>query len=60
MIHYTSLLSSKTKLVAVQHASNVLGTCNPVKDIVDMAKQHGAIVHLPACEAHSGRHLVVQ
>lgn len=51
MIHYTSLLSSKTKLVAVQHASNVLGTCNPVKDIIDMAKQHGAIVLLDACQS---------
>jgi len=40
--HYRSLLSPKTRLVAVAHASNVLGYCNPVKEIVAMARAASA------------------
>jgi len=31
--HFKSLLSPRTKLVAVQHVSNVLGAVNPVKEV---------------------------
>ena len=34
---YERLLSDKTKLVAVTHVSNVLGTVNPIKDMVALA-----------------------
>jgi cysteine desulfurase/selenocysteine lyase len=34
---YKALLSHKTKLVAITHVSNTLGTINPVKEIVDEA-----------------------
>ncbi|MBV5335518.1 aminotransferase class V-fold PLP-dependent enzyme, partial [bacterium] len=34
---YADLLSDRTKLVAVTHCSNVLGTINPVKKIAEMA-----------------------
>ena len=36
-----SHLSSRTKLVSVAHVSNVLGTVNPVSDIVKIAHEHG-------------------
>jgi cysteine desulfurase/selenocysteine lyase len=36
-----SLLSSKTKLISVAHVSNVLGTINPVEDIIKIAHEHG-------------------
>ena len=36
----TSYLSPLTKLVSVAHVSNVLGTINPVKDIVRIAHEH--------------------
>ncbi len=36
-----NLFTERTKLVSVTHVSNVLGTVNPVKDIVSMAHQHG-------------------
>ena len=36
-----SQLSTRTKLVSVTHASNVLGTVNPVGEIVKIAHQHG-------------------
>jgi len=41
---YAMLLSDRTKLVAVGHASNALGTINPVKQITRMAHDAGAIV----------------
>ena len=36
-----SQLSTKTKLVSVAHVSNVLGTINPVEEIVKIAHAHG-------------------
>ena len=41
-----SLLNEKTRLVALTHVSNVLGTINPVKQIISMAHQHGIPVLL--------------
>ncbi len=40
---FAALLNERTRLVAVTHMSNVLGTINPVKEIVDMAHAHGAL-----------------
>ena len=37
----TSHLSPLTKLISVAHVSNVLGTVNPVADIIRMAHEHG-------------------
>ncbi|KRK97785.1 sufS protein [Secundilactobacillus odoratitofui DSM 19909 = JCM 15043] len=37
------LITDKTKIVAVAHASNVMGTVNPVKQLAALAHQHGAI-----------------
>lgn len=37
-------ITTNTKLVAITHVSNVLGTINPVKEITQIAHQHGAIV----------------
>lgn len=48
---YKSLLSSKTKLVAVNHASNSLGTINPIKQIIDLAHEHGAKVLIDGAQA---------
>jgi cysteine desulfurase/selenocysteine lyase len=41
---YEKLLSAQTKLVSIVHASNALGTVNPVKHIIDAAHGIGAIV----------------
>src|SRR5204863_6798421 len=41
---YAKLLNTRTKLVAVNHASNALGTINPVKEIIDAAHKVGALV----------------
>ena len=44
MDEYKKLLSEKTKLVAITHASNALGTINPVKEIIEEAHKAGAVV----------------
>jgi len=51
MEEYKSLLSDKTKMVAVTHVSNTLGTINPVKEIIDLAHQKGALVLLDGAQA---------
>ncbi|WP_342490936.1 cysteine desulfurase [Bacillus sp. FSL R5-0422] len=37
-------ITHQTKIVAVTHVSNVLGTINPIKDIAKIAHDHGAII----------------
>ncbi len=37
-------ITNKTKIVAMTHVSNVLGTVNPIKEVVKIAHQNGAIV----------------
>jgi cysteine desulfurase/selenocysteine lyase len=48
---YDALLSGKTKLVAVGHVSNALGTINPVRTIIERAHQLGALVLIDGCQA---------
>ena len=45
------LLTERTKVVAFVHASNVLGTVNPVEPIVARAREVGALVVLDACQS---------
>jgi cysteine desulfurase/selenocysteine lyase len=48
---YQKLLSPRTKLVAVAHVSNALGTVLPVKRIIDAAHAHGAVVLVDGAQA---------
>ncbi len=48
---FERLLTSRTKLVAVVHLSNSLGTINPVKEIVEMAHQRGVPVLVDGSQA---------
>ena len=41
---FKSLLNSKTKIVAVTHCSNIVGSVNQLKLISDLAHEFGAIV----------------
>ena len=56
MAEFEQLLSSKTKLVAVTHISNVLGTIVPIKDVVFLAHIHGAQVLIDGAQGivHEG------
>ena len=46
-----SLIDSSTKVVALTHQSNVLGTINPLEAITRRAHQVGAVVVLDACQS---------
>lgn len=48
---YNKLLSAKTKIVAVNHASNSLGTINPIKEIIEAAHNRGAVVLIDGAQA---------
>jgi cysteine desulfurase/selenocysteine lyase len=48
---FSKLLSTKTKVVAVNHASNSLGTINPAKEIVRLAHEVGAVVLIDGAQA---------
>ncbi|MDQ1057603.1 cysteine desulfurase/selenocysteine lyase [Arthrobacter globiformis] len=45
------ILGERTRLLAFTHASNVLGTINPVSDLVALARRAGALVVLDACQS---------
>jgi cysteine desulfurase/selenocysteine lyase len=57
---YRKLLSSKTKIVAVNHASNSLGTINPIKEIIKLAHEVGAVVLIDGAQAGSHLEIDVQ
>jgi len=46
-----SAVSSRTALVSIMHANNEIGTIQPIKDIVRIAKEHGALVHTDAVQS---------
>jgi cysteine desulfurase/selenocysteine lyase len=48
---YQALLSPRTKLVAVSHASNVLGTINPIQKMTAIAHAHGVPVLVDGAQA---------
>ena len=48
---FKGLLSARTKMVAISHMSNVLGTVNDVAQIVRLAHAAGALVLLDGCQA---------
>lgn len=54
------LITDKTKLVAVAHVSNVLGTVNPVKEIIEIAHQKNIPVLVDGAQAVSHIQIDVQ
>ncbi len=56
-VHFKSLLSEKTKLVATWHMSNVLGAVNPIREIADLTHDAGALLLVDG--AQSTPHLPV-
>ena len=48
---YESLLSERTKLVALGHVSNALGTINPVREMIAAAHTYGALVLIDGAQA---------
>ena len=48
---YRSLFTDRTRVVAVTHISNVLGTVNPVAEIIAEAHRHGAVALIDGAQA---------
>ncbi|MEM9326336.1 MAG: cysteine desulfurase [Bacteroidota bacterium] len=48
---WSSLINERTKMVAVTHISNTLGTINPIKTLVDRAHEKGAPVLIDAAQS---------
>ena len=48
---YEKLLSTKTKIVAVNHISNALGTINPIQIMIEKAHQVGAAILIDGAQA---------
>ncbi len=51
MSEYDALLSNKTKIVAVNHISNALGTINPIKEMIEKAHRVGAAILIDGAQA---------
>jgi len=48
---YSSMFNDRTKLVSIVHVSNVLGTVNPVRTMIDIAHSHGIPVMVDAAQS---------
>jgi cysteine desulfurase/selenocysteine lyase len=57
---FAKLLTSKTTIVSIAHVSNALGTINPVKEIIDLSHQAGAIVLIDGAQAAAHLKIDVQ
>ncbi|MEI4791503.1 cysteine desulfurase [Bacillus sp. FJAT-53060] len=53
-------ITHQTKIVAVTHVSNVLGTINPIKDIAKIAHDHGAIIVVDGAQSTPHMQINVQ
>lgn len=50
---YKDLFGENTRFVAISHVSNVLGTVNPVKEMIEIAHEHGVPVLVDGAQAVS-------
>jgi cysteine desulfurase/selenocysteine lyase len=60
MSEFDKLISPKTKLISIVHASNSLGTINPVKEIIEIAHQHNIIVLVDGAQSSVHLNIDVQ
>lgn len=57
---YEELLKESPKVVSIAHISNVLGTVNPVKEMIKMAHQYGTPVVVDGAQSIAHHHIDVQ
>ncbi len=60
MSEYEDLFTENTRFVALSHVSNVLGTVNPVKEMIETAHRHGVPVLIDGAQAVSYMNVDVQ
>ena len=49
--HFKSIISSKTKVVFLNHVSNALGIINPIEEIVEISHKNGAVVLIDGAQS---------
>lgn len=57
---YRQLLNERTKVVSICHVSNVLGTVNPVREIIRMAHESGAVALIDGAQAIAHTHVDIR
>ena len=57
---YARLITHRTKIVAVTHISNALGSVNPVKELIRLAHEHGVPVLVDGAQAVAHRRVDVR
>ena len=57
---FKNMFSEKTKLVSISHISNVLGTINPITEIIRIAHEHQVPVFIDGAQAVAHQHVDVQ
>jgi cysteine desulfurase/selenocysteine lyase len=60
MGEFEKLLNTRTKIVAITHVSNSLGTINPIKEVIEKAHDAGAVVLIDGAQAVSNLKVDVQ
>ena len=56
---FETLITPKTKLISISHVSNTLGTINPIKEIIQLAKENNCKILVDAAQSvpHFGIHV---
>jgi len=49
--NFKATITNKTKVVAINHVSNVMGYITPIKEIIDIAHEYGAVVCVDGAQA---------
>ena len=57
---FKTMLTDRTKLLAVVHISNTLGTINPIKDMIDLAHQKNIPVLIDGAQSTASENIDVQ
>ena len=57
---FKGLFNERTRLVSVTHVSNVLGTVNPIREMVQMAHEHDVPVMVDGAQSAPHQHIDVQ
>lgn len=57
---YAAMITDRTRLVSITHVSNVLGTVNPVEEMIRVAHSHGVPVMVDAAQSVPHFHVDVQ
>jgi cysteine desulfurase/selenocysteine lyase len=57
---YRNAFNDRTRIAAFCHVSNVLGTVNPVKEMVEIAHSHGVVTVVDGAQSVAHQHIDVQ